>query len=482
MAFVLKIKFQEDTRRISLERAPEFHELTQIAKQLFGVQDPHFKYEDDEKDLVTITSNIELREAIAVSAKTNSILRIFLNDKSAVKTNDTPTTIPSSTIPLPQLMQSMLSNPALLSSLTNPTAISQLVQQFTQSSITPSTTNVNNTNNVDNRKSGVVHENVTCDGCQGPVVGIRYKCSVCPDYDLCESCEVKGDIHNASHPLLKIALPLNQSMKTWGSRGGRNCPYYRRGNRSTTAPVARFVQDVNMGDRVGNTLPPSTHFMKTWRMRNEGTAAWAENTVLAFVGGDQLGAAETIAVPVVAPGEEVDISVAMTAPSVPGRYVSYWRLCAPEGVRFGHRVWVDIQVTNDAAPISQPEPVVEQPQTPSVDLSSPVLSTPTDQLELEFEHMTMSMPPQQQQELAVPEPVVAELIVPPVVSEPVPVLEPMVPEVPQPDPASAYGYMSPQEAESIQTLHDMGFTGDLLTILRRNKGELLEAVREILGN
>jgi PB1 domain len=60
------------------DRAPEFLELTQIAKQLLGVQDPHFKYEDDEKDLVTITSNIELREAIAVSVKSGSILRLFL--------------------------------------------------------------------------------------------------------------------------------------------------------------------------------------------------------------------------------------------------------------------------------------------------------------------------------------------------------------------------------------------------------------------
>lgn len=70
-----------------------------------------------------------------------------------------------------------------------------------------------------------------------------------------------------------------------------------------------------MGDRSGNTLQPGTRFMKTWRMRNEGSTAWAENTVLAFVGGDQLGAAENISVPAVAPGEEVDISVAMLAPS-----------------------------------------------------------------------------------------------------------------------------------------------------------------------
>lgn len=35
-----------------------------------------------------------------------------------------------------------------------------------------------------------VHERYTCDGCDtGPIVGIRYKCSVRPDYDLCEKCE-----------------------------------------------------------------------------------------------------------------------------------------------------------------------------------------------------------------------------------------------------------------------------------------------------
>uniref|UniRef100_A0A4X1VVD8 Sequestosome 1 n=1 Tax=Sus scrofa TaxID=9823 RepID=A0A4X1VVD8_PIG len=49
----------------------------------------------------------------------------------------------------------------------------------------------------------MVHPNVICDGCNGPVVGTRYKCSVCPDYDLCAACEGKG-IHKEHS---KLAFP-----------------------------------------------------------------------------------------------------------------------------------------------------------------------------------------------------------------------------------------------------------------------------------
>ncbi|XP_010330133.1 sequestosome-1 isoform X2 [Saimiri boliviensis] len=49
----------------------------------------------------------------------------------------------------------------------------------------------------------MVHPNVICDGCNGPVVGTRYKCSVCPDYDLCSVCEGKG-LHRGHS---KLAFP-----------------------------------------------------------------------------------------------------------------------------------------------------------------------------------------------------------------------------------------------------------------------------------
>lgn len=52
---------------------------------------------------------------------------------------------------------------------------------------------------------GQVHPLVTCDGCEGQVIGSRFKCSVCPDYDLCSTCEGKG-LH-AQHQLLRIRNP-----------------------------------------------------------------------------------------------------------------------------------------------------------------------------------------------------------------------------------------------------------------------------------
>jgi len=39
----------------------------------------------------------------------------------------------------------------------------------------------------------VTHERYICDGCDmAPIKGIRYMCSVCSNYDLCETCEAKG--------------------------------------------------------------------------------------------------------------------------------------------------------------------------------------------------------------------------------------------------------------------------------------------------
>ncbi|XP_031454159.1 sequestosome-1 isoform X2 [Phasianus colchicus] len=62
----------------------------------------------------------------------------------------------------------------------------------------------------------MVHPNVICDGCEGPVVGARFKCTVCPDYDLCSTCEGKG-IHK-EHNMVMFQSPLLNPFE-WYPRG-----------------------------------------------------------------------------------------------------------------------------------------------------------------------------------------------------------------------------------------------------------------------
>jgi len=75
------------------------------------------------------------------------------------------------------------------------------------------------------KESKVVHARIECDGCgEGPIVGIRYKCSVCPDFDYCERCEAKIE---HPHPFIKLRTPnqdtfMQDSHPFMRFRGG--CP------------------------------------------------------------------------------------------------------------------------------------------------------------------------------------------------------------------------------------------------------------------
>ena len=60
--------------------------------------------------------------------------------------------------------------------------------------------------NLNSEKKKIVHPGVICDGCNGPIIGTRYKCTICEDFDFCEKCEEKNN-GDHGHPLLKILTP-----------------------------------------------------------------------------------------------------------------------------------------------------------------------------------------------------------------------------------------------------------------------------------
>ncbi|MGI6250788.1 MAG: NBR1-Ig-like domain-containing protein [Anaerolineaceae bacterium] len=121
----------------------------------------------------------------------------------------------------------------------------------------------------------------------------------------------------------------------------------------TATPVpcnwAGFVSDVTIPD--GTTIAAGTTFTKTWRLKNIGSCIWDTRYDMAFVKGDQMGAPSYVDMPKdVKPGETIDLSVTMTAPTATGNYTGYFALVNPNGVKFGLNAsakdsfWVSIKV------------------------------------------------------------------------------------------------------------------------------------------
>lgn len=130
----------------------------------------------------------------------------------------------------------------------------------------------------------MVHPNVICDGCNGPVVGTRYKCSVCPDYDLCSVCEGKGlhrehsklifpnpfahiadsFSHSRWHRKLKhghfgwpgweMGPPGNWSPRPPRAGDGRPCPPAESASAPSEDPSVNFLK--NVGESVAAALSP----------------------------------------------------------------------------------------------------------------------------------------------------------------------------------------------------------------------------------
>ncbi|XP_038019129.1 next to BRCA1 gene 1 protein isoform X3 [Motacilla alba alba] len=49
---------------------------------------------------------------------------------------------------------------------------------------------------------------MSCCSCQARIVGVRYQCSLCPAYNICEECEAGTYAHDPNHVLLKLRRPI----------------------------------------------------------------------------------------------------------------------------------------------------------------------------------------------------------------------------------------------------------------------------------
>jgi len=127
-------------------------------------------------------------------------------------------------------------------------------------------------------------------------------------------------------------LPLNTSLAT----------------SQTSCDNMKYIADVTIPD--GYVAAPGEVMKKTWTVQNLGPCTWSQDYKLIFGWGGQ-GTNWNTTQPVnlskvVAQGENIDITVSLSAPSASGEYVAVFKLQNDKGFNFpqGQQVTIDIVV------------------------------------------------------------------------------------------------------------------------------------------
>ncbi len=106
---------------------------------------------------------------------------------------------------------------------------------------------------------------------------------------------------------------------------------------------ASYVADVTIPD--ATVIQPGDTFVKTWRVRNTGTTSWSTDYALRFSSGDRMDGPDSVPVPrEVKPGDVVELSVRLKAPTQSGRHRSAWKLSNARGTLLDYEQYAEIQV------------------------------------------------------------------------------------------------------------------------------------------
>jgi hypothetical protein len=114
-----------------------------------------------------------------------------------------------------------------------------------------------------------------------------------------------------------------------------------------------FVADVTIPDNT--ILAPGQVFEKTWTFKNTGTCTWKAGYTITFVSGDVMMGNTRAINQSVAPQEEINVTVKLTAPHTPKDYSGVWRLANGKGEKFGEFVSVVISVAGPGTTVPTPE-------------------------------------------------------------------------------------------------------------------------------
>jgi len=294
--------------------SPNFAQICETIKQIFSINAPFsIHYKDNEGDLLIISNDLELKEALCLS----SPLRVFI--KQSEKINPISKVIESPVTDEKQKQKAPISEPSAENVICDAKKAEKEWKPFWTT----------------NPEIKEAREKILA--AKQRVLAAREKVTTSKK-DLIAAREDLFAAKKKFCEQIRIAREKKHSDNPSSVEPDGKCP---------KKILARFVKHVTVPEN--SELPPGREFVKTWRFRNEANKPWPV-AKLQFVGkseDDRLAEQSTYDAGTLAPGQEKDISINMKTPTLPGRYVSNWRLFDPETrAKFGQRVCAQVNVVD----------------------------------------------------------------------------------------------------------------------------------------
>lgn len=204
-------------------------------------------------------------------------------------------------------------------------------------------------------EEGPVHPDTQCRKCGvTPIRGVRFRCFVCKDYDLCEVCEMQ-DSHSERHAIIKIKKPeidptnneiilkrfaehymkhymvpskeefkdqLQESNVLYSEYSNINESRMGAGRGEAKPPKAKFLRE-SFGDK--QQVEAGKEFSKTWTFRNDGEESWPADAKFVFINGAEFGETVKDIGVEVKPGDTYEVTVQFKAPKNVGTYCGFYR-------------------------------------------------------------------------------------------------------------------------------------------------------------